>query len=201
MNSSSFLKCRTGYNNEGNLHESNMFGFDFRGNKPRWMAAGLLLIALSLVLCFVMNIIFPPPELEAHQIFGALENNSDRMVCTLSNGSGNSNESSLQSASLRSKSLCTIDPVRRNWAFAAWVFIYSIMGEGRFAVIHHGSCSLDTSFLSLSCFEQGVGGTTVYVIGAPYLDDSISKKESPFYFSACTGITIKNTFTNNCIIA
>jgi len=28
----------------------------------------------------------------------------------------------------------------------------------------------------------GIGSTTVYTIGAPYLDDSIGNEESPFYF-------------------
>ena len=32
----------------------------------------------------------------------------------------------------------------------------------------------------------GIGSTTVYTIGAPYLDDSIDNKNSPLYF----GITI-----------
>ena len=39
----------------------------------------------------------------------------------------------------------------------------------------------------------GIGGTTVYVIGAPYLDDSIDKKDSPLYFGM--GGRRKLTFT------
>ena len=31
-------------------------------------------------------------------------------------------------------------------------------------------------------FNVGIGATTIYVIGAPYLDDSIPNNESPFYF-------------------
>ncbi len=30
--------------------------------------------------------------------------------------------------------------------------------------------------------RSGIGATTIYVIGAPYLDDSIPNNESPFYF-------------------
>ena len=29
---------------------------------------------------------------------------------------------------------------------------------------------------------SGIGATTLYTIGAPYLDDSIKSKNSPFYF-------------------
>ena len=36
--------------------------------------------------------------------------------------------------------------------------------------------------MSLNNESQGIGGTTVFVIGAPYLDDSIDKKDSPLYF-------------------
>lgn len=96
-----------------------------RGNRPRWMALGLLLIALSLVLTFLMDLIFPPPELEAYQVFGSLnslENGANKMICKLNDG----NESSLVNAS---HTACTIDPIRRNWAFAAWVLIYSILGN------------------------------------------------------------------------
>ncbi len=98
-----------------------------RGNRPRWMALGLLLIALSLVLTFLMDLIFPPPELEANQVFGSLnslQNGAKKMICKLNDG----NDSSLVNAS-HTITACTIDPIRRNWAFAAWVLIYSILGN------------------------------------------------------------------------
>lgn len=100
-----------------------------RGNRPRWMALGLILIAVSLVLCFIMNLVFPAPELEAHQVFGSsnsLRNTADRMLCKLS---ANASSSVLSNSSHSAKSLCTIDTDRRNWAFAAWVLIYSILGK------------------------------------------------------------------------
>ena len=153
------------------------------------MAGGLLLIAVSLVLCFMMDLVFPPPELEAHQIVGSLnslENNAKKMICILSNESSISNNESLfNNASSNLKSPCTIDPVRRNWAFVAWVLIYSIMGI-KTTIIICCVISLTVAFLLFYfhfALAPGVGGTTVYVIGAPYLDDSISKKDSPFYFS------------------
>jgi hypothetical protein len=107
-----------------------------RGNRPRWMAIGLLLIALALLLCYPMNLVFPARRLADYNVAGFLngkEITASKAVCQQAPSSGqHPADGSLGghlNASLLHQHDCTIDVVRRRWAFAAWVVIYSIMGE------------------------------------------------------------------------
>ena len=73
-----------------------------------------------------MYLTFPPPSLVLNQLSGQLESKGSQTICR-KDPINESSTSSLLSSTLH----CTIDPVRRRWAFAAWVFIYSVMGRKR----------------------------------------------------------------------
>ncbi|XP_057381266.1 solute carrier organic anion transporter family member 74D-like isoform X1 [Daphnia carinata] len=129
-----------------------------RGNKPLWMGMGMLLIAVSLFFCFTMYLLFPPPpSLISSEINSHLSAHGSQKAETFCRSNVT------QNATAFDDTLCTINPVTRRWAFAAWVFIYSLMG---------------------------IGATTIYVIGAPYLDDSIPNNDSPFYFAITIAVRI-----------
>ena len=107
-----------------------------RGNRPRWMAIGLLLIASALLLCYPMNMVFPARRLADYNVAGFLngkEITASKAVCQQApNSAHDPADGTLEghlNASLLHQHDCTIDVVRRRWAFAAWVVIYSIMGE------------------------------------------------------------------------
>jgi len=117
------------------------------GNRPRWMGFGLMLIATGLFFGFFMNWIFQPPALNTSGT-SQTHNNSPELLCRRSLNTPSAK-------SMTSGERCTIDIVKRRWAFTAWVFMFSLLG---------------------------IGSTTVYTIGAPYLDDSIGTRDSPLYF-------------------
>ena len=88
------------------------------------MGFGLFLIAGAMMLGFTMYHIFPTPSQDASEQLGYQSNNSSLMeqselLC----------RRSLSTKALSSGETCTIDSVKRRWAFAAWVFIYSLLGE------------------------------------------------------------------------
>jgi len=125
------------------------------GNRPRWMAFGTLITAVGSFLGCSMNWVFPPPALDASDQMGYQFSNTttqSRLLCRTS-------ILTPSSTSEGSGEMCTIDSNQRQWAFAGWVLINSLMA---------------------------IGGTTLYTIGTPYLDDSVKNKNSPTYF----GITL-----------
>ena len=104
------------------------------GNRPRWMASGLLLISLALLMCSGMNFIFPPPTLPESQLEAnsSLRGNNDtsKMICktTYDHHSLISPNTSAMLPLDTVLSNCPEDSTRRKWAFAAWVLIYSLLG-------------------------------------------------------------------------
>ena len=105
------------------------------GNRPRWMASGLLLISLALLMCSGMNFIFPPPALpksqfEANSIQLLDNHTTTKMICKTTRDYDSlisTNNSARLSSNLLSH--CQENSTRLKWAFAAWVFIYSLLGN------------------------------------------------------------------------
>ncbi len=81
-----------------------------KGNRPRWMAIGLLLISLSLVLSFAMSFLFPVEQTS--------DKNVDHSLCRSNSIDGDESDEA-----------CVINVVQRKWAFAAWLVIYTVMGQ------------------------------------------------------------------------
>ena len=104
-----------------------------RGNRPRWMALGLFLIVVALILAFFMDFIFPPPQLADYNTLGfvnAKEIGASKALCKQASVAGESpGAAHLNASSLDDGHRCTIDVVKRRYAFASWVFIYTLMGK------------------------------------------------------------------------
>ena len=103
------------------------------GNRPRWMAGGLLLISLALLLCTSMNFIFPPPNLSETHFGGNSTSQGNavaaKMICKNNNtyDTISTNNSTVPLHNLLVTN-CQEDSSHRKWAFAAWVLIYSLLG-------------------------------------------------------------------------
>ena len=97
------------------------------GNRPRWMGFGMLIIAGALMLAFSMNWIFPAPELDPFEQLGytSYVNSSvtDHLLCNEHSQDGPT------AVSVNIGEKCTINTSQRQWAFGAWVLIYSLLGE------------------------------------------------------------------------
>lgn len=102
------------------------------GNRPRWMGLGLLLIATSLILCYLMDVAFPPNALSDNQLASTLNGDhiaAVKLSCRVESAAGSTTGLLNASVILDSQRDCTIDVDKRRLAFVAWVFIYSLMGE------------------------------------------------------------------------
>ena len=102
------------------------------GNRPRWMGFGLMLIATGLFFGFFMNWIFQPPALNTSGT-SQTHNNSPELLCRRSLNTPSAK-------SMTSGERCTIDIVKRRWAFTAWVFMFSLLGEFFFFLSQEGQC-------------------------------------------------------------
>ena len=99
------------------------------GNRPRWMAFGLVTIAVGMLLAFSMVWIFPPPqplqsyeELEPHTSERNTSGGTDQFLCRDYMAPTSADQALIDNN-------CTTTSTRRRWAFAAWILIYSLLGQ------------------------------------------------------------------------
>lgn len=133
-----------------------------RGNRPRWMACGQLLSMLGLLLAFANYLFYPPPEISE-----LADPGGSRKLCRYTDLLKElvvplHQLQQTSAASLRSIGHTNCFAHNQS-AFFSWIMVHTLLG---------------------------IGNSMVYTIGAPYLDDSIKKKDSPLYFAISISVRI-----------
>ncbi|XP_043234790.1 solute carrier organic anion transporter family member 74D-like isoform X2 [Amphibalanus amphitrite] len=134
-----------------------------RGNRPRWVGAGMLMNAVGCLLSALPQFVWgPDPDDIAAAMAGSLSGN-------------------LSSAAARDvdASLCHLD----EYAKAAPTSDPSQCDTGDVSLV-------PVILLFLSQFVSGIGATAYYTLGLTYLDDSVDKKQSPVMFAISAGLRV-----------
>ncbi|XP_068235129.1 solute carrier organic anion transporter family member 74D-like [Palaemon carinicauda] len=133
-----------------------------KGNRPRWLGIGAAIGGLGVLLIFLTFLIYPAPTLSES---GLLDN---------------------------SKKFCDVQDII-NFQFLN-ATTTSSLDLASYTVESQPSCQSSNNlafFLWLMGFMfKALSGTILYIVGAPYIDDSVSKKSAPIYFAISTSVRI-----------
>ncbi|XP_076066174.1 solute carrier organic anion transporter family member 74D-like [Oratosquilla oratoria] len=138
--------------------------FGGKSHRPRFMGGSLVLVALGLFVGFSTFLVYPPPVLtESGQLAPSRKFCRPQDVASyLIHGATTAapSPSSSSSSSSSSSDSCSGS---NNLAYFLWFISFTL---------------------------NAVGATSMYTIGAPYLDDSIEKKEAPIYFAISIAVRV-----------
>lgn len=135
-----------------------------QGHRPKWIAWGMVLFAISSFTCSL-----------PHFIFGKELMQSSEMMF--------SRPSSLNATSIQ-PGICNIDG-----AFNASTNECKddALAEQQ---MHSKITNTVLAIFFISLLGVGLGQTTVYTLGIPYIDDNVASRESPLYFAITIGVRI-----------
>ncbi|KAL7306068.1 hypothetical protein TKK_0001527 [Trichogramma kaykai] len=157
-----------------------------QGHRPKWIAWGMILFAVSSFTCSMPHFIFGDQLIKQNELQfngGTLSgevngtNVTSPVPANLCKFADNStlNGWSLAGATLQQRS----DTVE--------------YCEGEFLVEQRTQVKIVTVVLGIffiSLLGVGMGQTTVYTLGIPYIDDNVASRESPLYFAITIGVRI-----------
>lgn len=138
-----------------------------RGHRPRWIACGMVLFAISSFGCTLPHFIYGDRLLQSTIATIPLPGSEDRTVCRALNISATT-------SSLLQQPSCDASEVLVEQASNSQVT----------------NSVLTMWFISL--LGVGVGQTAVSTLGIPYIDDNVASRESPLYI--CKSNNIRNTY-------
>ncbi|XP_075237613.1 solute carrier organic anion transporter family member 74D-like [Lycorma delicatula] len=148
-----------------------------QGHRPKWIAWGMVLFAVSSFICSLPHFIFGKQLLQANDMLytgvSSTDNSSANIqpnICHIpdlasSTISGLANDSNIMSDNCGEEFL-----------------------NGQKAHTEITKIVLAIFFISL--LGVGMGQTAVYTLGIPYIDDNIASRESPLYFAITIGVRI-----------
>lgn len=135
-----------------------------RGHRPRWIACGMVLFAISSFGCTLPHFIYGDRLLQATVDTIPLPGSEDRTVCRALNASSST-------SSLLQQPSCDASEVLVEQAAHSQIT----------------NSVLTMWFISL--LGVGVGQTAVSTLGIPYIDDNVASRESPLYICELNYIT------------
>ncbi|XP_076302216.1 solute carrier organic anion transporter family member 74D-like [Lasioglossum baleicum] len=154
-----------------------------QGHRPKWIAWGMILFAVSSFTCSMPHFIFGEQLIHQNEMFfsgveGGDPNNTDPIpanLCKLQDRSENATldswNSSTASAQMNKMNSCEGDSLTKQ---RIQIKITTVV--------------LAIFFVSL--LGVGMGQTAVYTLGIPYIDDNVASRESPLYFAITIGVRI-----------
>ncbi|XP_072764571.1 solute carrier organic anion transporter family member 74D [Anoplolepis gracilipes] len=153
-----------------------------QGHRPKWIAWGMILFALSSFTCSLPHFIF------GEQLI--LQN--EMLVSGVEHGHG------LNSTTPIPANLCKFP--ERNSTLDGWNISTptshtnsAAYCEGDFLMEQRIQSKITTVVLAIffiSLLGVGMGQTAVYTLGIPYIDDNVASRESPLYFAITIGVRI-----------
>lgn len=143
-----------------------------QGHRPRWIAWGIVLFAISSFLCALPHFIFGDQPLH-HQNFHLIADNG--------------------SVNMLNPNLCVIPEYGTGSLFmlnatSDQAACKQTELDNQKAQSNMTTVVLVIFFISL--LGVGMGQTTVYTLGIPYIDDNVANRESPLYFAITIGVRI-----------
>lgn len=143
-----------------------------QGHRPKWIAWGMLLFAISSFMCSLPHFIYGKQLINSNDLTGITK---EPNICK---AVGFDDIPSLQ------YDMCgnTTHP------FDGTYYPGDTFGEHR---IQPSVTKIVLAIFFISLLGVGMGQTAVYTLGIPYIDDNVASKESPLYFG-------KHPSTENC---
>ncbi|XP_076283675.1 organic anion transporting polypeptide 74D [Lasioglossum baleicum] len=157
-----------------------------QGHRPKWIAWGMILFAVSSFTCSMPHFIFGEQLIHQNEMLvsgvgprgeGGGSNNTDPIPANLCKMPERPENVTLEEWSLSTSSPSFI----RNYC------------EGDFKEEQLIQSKITTVVLAIffvSLLGVGMGQTAVYTLGIPYIDDNVASRESPLYFAITIGVRI-----------
>lgn len=155
-----------------------------QGHRPKWIAWGMILFAVSSFTCSMPHFIFGEQLIHQNEMFhsgvglrgeGGNSNNTDPVpanLCALHERPENITLDGL---------LSTTTPAEGD---------KSKYCEGEFKRKQSKITTVVLAIFFVSLLGVGMGQTAVYTLGIPYIDDNVASRESPLYFAITIGVRI-----------
>lgn len=131
-----------------------------QGHRPKWIACGMVLFAVSSFACSMPHFIFGQQMMAENSSVLAPPN-----VCLLSETSQTPLNSSIHDEQCKEEYLVEQRIQSKITTIVLAIFFISLLGVG-------------------------MGQTAVYTLGIPYIDDNVASRESPLYFAITIGVRI-----------
>ncbi|XP_070167485.1 solute carrier organic anion transporter family member 74D [Polyergus mexicanus] len=156
-----------------------------QGHRPKWIAWGMILFAVSSFTCSLPHFIFGEQLiLQNEMLLSGVEPGGD--------GRGLNNTDPIPA------NLCKFP--ERNGTLGGWNISTPASQtdsaeycEGDFLTEQRIQSKITTVVLAIffvSLLGVGMGQTAVYTLGIPYIDDNVASRESPLYFAITIGVRI-----------
>ncbi|GAB1870007.1 Solute carrier organic anion transporter family member [Camponotus japonicus] len=156
-----------------------------QGHRPKWIAWGMILFAVSSFTCSLPHFIFGEQLiLQNEMLLSGVEPGGD--------GRGLNNTDPIPA------NLCKFP--ERNSTLDGWNISTPASQtdsaeycEGDFLTEQRIQSKITTVVLAIffvSLLGVGMGQTAVYTLGIPYIDDNVASRESPLYFAITIGVRI-----------
>ncbi|KAK0085042.1 hypothetical protein PV325_005888 [Microctonus aethiopoides] len=165
-----------------------------QGHRPKWIAWGMILFAVSSFTCSL-----------PHFIFGEQLIQQNEMLFSVVGPSGSISGSGSNSTDPIPANLCKLHErqnVNGTMGPNGWILSTSPSHsnsdsieycEGEFLTEQRIQSKITTVVLAIffvSLLGVGMGQTAVYTLGIPYIDDNVASRESPLYFAITIGVRI-----------
>ncbi|XP_044764845.1 solute carrier organic anion transporter family member 74D-like [Coccinella septempunctata] len=149
-----------------------------QGHRPKWIAGGMMLFALSTFTCSLPHFIYGKQLINANELSGLT---TDPNTCTASPDAV--------------KIYACGDNPWNNLTDGLVSDSPSFLQTGKNVTeiehrLHHSVTKIVLSVFFISLLGVGMGQTAVYTLGIPYIDDNVASKESPLYFTITIGVRI-----------
>ncbi|KAH0946384.1 hypothetical protein HN011_007180 [Eciton burchellii] len=155
-----------------------------QGHRPKWIAWGMILFAVSSFTCSIPHFIFGEQLILQNELFSGVEPGADNR--------------GINGTEPIPANLCKFQ--ERNSTLDGWNVSTSIPHtnlakycEGDFLMEQRIQSKIITVVLAIffvSLLGVGMGQTAVYTLGIPYIDDNVASRESPLYFAITIGVRI-----------
>ncbi|KAK1122984.1 hypothetical protein K0M31_008621 [Melipona bicolor] len=147
-----------------------------QGHRPKWIAWGMILFAVSSFTCSMPHFIFGEQLIHQNEMFfSGIEGGDSTNLCKLQDRSENATLdswiSSTTPAQMNTMNYCKGDSLT----------------EQR---IQSKIITVVLAIFFVSLLGVGMGQTAVYTLGIPYIDDNVASRESPLYFAITIGVRI-----------
>ncbi|XP_060516016.1 solute carrier organic anion transporter family member 74D isoform X2 [Cylas formicarius] len=145
-----------------------------QGHRPKWIAWGMVLFAVSSFTCSLPHFIYGKQLITANDLTGIIR---EPNICKAPNGNSTDYFRNIFNATEYSEQMpdiiqtCYEDVVPSHQ-------------------IHPSVTNIVLAIFFISLLGVGLGQTSVYTLGIPYIDDNVASKESPLYFAITIGVRI-----------
>ncbi|CAK9833852.1 Solute carrier organic anion transporter family member 74D [Anthophora retusa] len=155
-----------------------------QGHRPKWIAWGMILFAVSSFTCSMPHFIFGEQLIHQNEMFFS--------------GVGLGADGNPNNTNPIPANLCKMQERSENSSLDGWISSTTPMNtmnycEGDSLTEQRIQSKITTVVLAIffvSLLGVGMGQTAVYTLGIPYIDDNVASRESPLYFAITIGVRI-----------